>query len=189
MENEYRRTDSLAYATGSFQENLDEVSNKWSNNTKTIVDIGPKVIHDIRKVVKEKVDVAKQKKTILSNLSALGSLFNELEGINAEMFDLMTEMEGLDFPLKTPKQILSFCKKEEEAAELLQTITKNLSKTITFIENGDTEEELIENSLSSFETAFIDFQEKTLIRDELTSALKVELEKEHKKARKYLGIV
>ncbi|MFW9853387.1 MAG: hypothetical protein ACFFDS_10615 [Candidatus Thorarchaeota archaeon] len=101
----------------------------------------------------------------------------------------MTEMEGLDFPLKTPKKMLSFCKKEEEAAELLQTITKNLSKTITFIENGDTEEELIDNSLSSFETAFIDFQEKTLIGDELTSALKFELEKEHKKARKYLGIV
>jgi hypothetical protein len=126
----------------------------------------------------------------MSDLTNLGKQLTELESTNAEIYGLMIEMDGLDFPLKGPKKMMKISKQEEEEIGFLQTILRNLSKTMTFIEKeGNTEEELLMNSLKSFEDAFNQYQELTNQAIELFSFIAEELEKEHKKARKYLGIV
>jgi len=186
MSEKYRRTDSLAFATGAFQANLEEISKRWKNNTLQINDICPRVIQNIKE---SKVNTKTGKDKIMGYLSFLGTLFQDLEGITAEKYDLMIEMGGLDFPLKGPTKMMNQCEKEEESTELLQTIVQNLSKTVSFIEKGETEEELLANSLNSFETAYNDFNELVALGNQLTSYIKDELEKEHKKARKYLGFV
>ncbi|MHA2358094.1 MAG: hypothetical protein ACXABK_04945 [Candidatus Heimdallarchaeaceae archaeon] len=186
MSEEYRRTDSLAYATGAFQANLEEIYKRWKNNTLQINDICPRVIKGIKN---SKVNTKDGKDKILGYLSFLGTLFQDLEGITADKYDLMIEMGGLDFPLKGPTKMMKQCEKEEESTELLKTIIHNLSKTISFIEAGDTEEGLLSNSLNSFESAYKDFNELVTLGNQLSDYIKEELEKEHKKARKYLGFV
>ena len=190
MNEKYRRTDSLAYATGSFKNNLEEIIQRWSDIVISIADLGPKLIEDIKNMVKDKSRISSKKSETMTDLTNLGKLLNDLDSANANNYDLMIEMDGLDFPLKGPKEMMSICKQEEEEIGFLQTILKNLSKTMTFIEKGgDTEEELLMNSLKSFEDAFNQFQELCNDGIQLFSKIAEELEKEHKKARKYLGIV
>jgi hypothetical protein len=190
MNEKYRRTDSLAYATGSFKNNLEEVIQRWSDIVISIADIGPKLIEDIKNMIKNKSDISSKKTETMTDLSSLGKLLSELEDVNANNYDLMIEMDGLDFPLKGPKKMMAICKREEEEIGLLQTILRNLSKTMTFIDKeSDTEEELLLNSLKSFEDAFNQFQELCNEGIQLFSQIAEELDKEHKKARKYLGIV
>ncbi|NPD88651.1 MAG: hypothetical protein HGN29_07995 [Asgard group archaeon] len=189
MSEKYRRTDSLAYATGSFKNNLEDIIQRWSDIVISVVDVCPKIIEDIKNIMKNRTSVSSKKTEIMSDLTNLGKILSELEKINAENYGLMIEMDGLDFPLKGPKKMMQLCKDEEEEIGFLQTILRNLSKTMTFIEKGDTEEELLMNSLKSFEDAFNQFQELTNKAIQLFSNIAEELEKEHKKARKYLGIV
>ncbi|MCG3216359.1 MAG: hypothetical protein KAS63_06545 [Candidatus Heimdallarchaeota archaeon] len=189
MNANYRKTDSLAYATGSFKTILEEVNLRWTDNTSKIIELGKQVDFEISKALQKRQDTKQLKQEIISNLSNLGKLYSSIDEINKEKIDLMIEMEGLDFPLKTPRKILKQCKEEKKIADLLENFTSNLSKTVTFIENGITEEELIENSLNSFITTFNEFKEIVDLGSQLNSHLEEELDKEHKKARKYLGIV
>ncbi|MCG3226041.1 MAG: hypothetical protein H7645_03920 [Candidatus Heimdallarchaeota archaeon] len=189
MNEKYRRTDSLAYATGSFKNNLEDIIQRWSDIVISIVDVSPKLIEDIKNIVKNRTNASSKKTQIMSVLTNLGKLLADLEKVNAENYSLMIEMGGLDFPLKGPKKMITVCKDEEEEIGFLQTILRNLSKTMTFIEKGDTEEELLMNSLKSYEDAFNQFQELTDKAIQLFSYTAEELDKEHKKARKYLGIV
>jgi hypothetical protein len=189
MNEKYRRTDSLAYATGSFKNNLEDVIQRWTDIVLSIVDLCPKVMEDIKNIIKNRTDVSSKKTEIMSDLTSIGKLLGELEATNAENYDLMIEMDGLDFPLKGPKKMMTICKDEEEDIGSLQNILQNLSKTMTFIEKGNTEEELLLNSLNSFEEAFNKFQELANSAIQLFSTIAEELEREHKKARKYLGIV
>ena len=189
MSEKYRRTDSLAYATGSFKNNLEDIIQRWSDIVIGIVDVSPKLIEDIKNILKNRTDVSSKKTEIMSDLTNLGKLLADLEKVNEENYGLMIEMGGLDFPLKGPKKMIGFCKDEEEEIGFLQTILRNLSKTMTFIDKGDKEKELLMNSLKSYEDAFNQFQELTNKAIELFSYTAEELDKEHKKARKYLGIV
>jgi len=184
-----RKTDSLAYATGSFKTILEDVNLRWGDKTNKIIELGKQVNIDVSKALDSKKDSLSQKDDILSKLSSLGKLFSLMEIINKERMDLMIEMEGLDFPLKTLRKILILCKEEKQAMEMLENFASNLGKTVLFIENGKTEEELVSTSLNSFETAFNDFEELVNNGIQFNSHLNDELDKEHKKARKYLGIV
>ena len=189
MNEKYRRSDSLAYATGSFKSNLEDIIQRWTDIVLNIVDLCPKLIEDIKNIIKNRTNVNSKKNEIMSDLTNLGKLLSELENANAENYSLMIEMDGLDFPLKGPKKMMPICKDEEEDIGILQNILQNLSKTMTFIDKGNSEGELLLNSLNSFEEAFNNFQELVNTAIQLFSKIAEELEREHKKARKYLGIV
>ena len=189
MNTYHRKTDSLAYATGSFKTILEDVNHRWNDNTTKIIELGKQVNIDVSNALVSDNGPSTKKDTILSSLSSLGKLFSEMEIINKERIDLMIEMEGLDFPLKTPRRILKLCKEEKQTIDLMENFASNLSKTVLFIDNGNTEEELVSNSLNSFETAFNDFEELVDTGNQYNTRLNEELDKEHKKARKYLGIV
>ena len=83
---------------------------------------------------------------------------------------------------------MKLCKEENEAATMLENFTSNLSKTLTF-RNSGTDKELLDNSLNSFVTASSEYEELIILGNQLTYELKEELDKEHKKAKKYLGKV
>lgn len=186
MNTNLRRSDSLAHATGSFKDSLDEISNLWNEKTDKIIEICPRIIKGVKEVTNTTEDT---KTKIFEDLTNLGKLLNEMENINAEKQELMTEMEGLDFPLKNPKLIIKLCKEEIEAASLLENFTSNLSKTFTFTKTSDADSGLLENSLNSFESAYSEYEEIIILGNQLIYNLKEELDKEHLKAKKYLGKV
>ena len=184
-----RKSDSLAHATGSFKHNLDDLSLNWSENVDVLEELGPKIIGGINEAANSKKGNEDIKNLVKTYLTDFGKILNAMEKTNADMIDLMIEMEGLDFPLKNPKRILKLCEKEENNNKFLQNIVKNLSKTFSFVDAVKTDKELLMNSLQSFETAFSEFQEIADLGINLTANLKEELEKEHVKAKKYLGKV
>ena len=80
---------------------------------------------------------------------------------------------------------LKLCKRETETNKLLKTITHNLSKTMTFVDQSISDIELLVTSSKSFETAFTEYGEIIDISRFLTADLEKELDKEFKKALKY----
>jgi hypothetical protein len=184
-----RKTDTLAHSTGSFINSLKDVNTTWDEKTQEIISLSPEVIKDVKEVISSKGKEATKKDEIITNLSTLGTLCNELELVNAERVDLMIEMEGLDFPIKTPQKLLNLCKREDETNKLLKTIAHNISKTMAFIDQSVTDMELLETSWKSFESAFTEYNEIIDISRFLTANLEQELDKEFKKALKYGDIV
>ena len=188
MNYELRKSDSLAYATGSFKQNLGEINLRWNEHIVKLGDLGPQIIGGIN----ESIEVSKNEEiatVVKSSLSEFLQILTKMDKTNADMVDLMIDMEGLDFPLTTPKKILKLCEKEENNSKMLQNIIRNLSKTYNFLGKVKTDEGLLLNSLDSFERAFSDLKgiiEQSL---DLTDFLETELEKEHSKAKKYLGKV
>jgi len=184
-----RKSDTLAHTTGSFISILKDVNNVWDEKTQNIISLSPEVFRDVKEVISSKGKIVTKKEEIIANLATLCTLYNEMEHVSAERIDLMIEMEGLDFPIKTPKKLLDLCKRDLETNKLLKTIAHNISKTMTFIEKNVTYVELLENSLKSFESAFTDYNEIIDISRFLTADLEKELETEFRKARKYGDIV
>jgi hypothetical protein len=189
MHKNVRKSDSLAHATGSFMESIDEMSSLWNTDISEILEISPNIMGLIRNIISSKNKVEEKKKTIMEELTKLGELFNNMERINALMYDLLIEIDGLDFPLKMPRKLMKLSKEEEETTKLLQTFAQNLSKTMTFVGSGNIEEELLESSLKSYEAAYNDYNSIVENSREMLKELQSELDKEHKKARKYGDIV
>lgn len=189
MHKNVRRSDSLAHATGSFIESLEEMNSLWNTDVSEILEISPNVIVLIKEIISKKDKVGEKKKTIMNELTKLGELFNNMERIDALMYDLLIEIDGLDFPLKTPRKLMKLSKEEEETTKLLQTFAQNLSKTMTFVGSGKMEEELLESSLQSYESAYSDYSSIVERSREMLMDLQAELDKEHKKARKYGDLV
>ncbi len=188
MNYELRKSDSLAHATGSFKENLKEVNLRWNEHIVKLGNLGPQIIGGIN----ESIKVSKNEEVatrVTSSLSEFSQVLNSMDKINADIVDLMIDMEGLDFPLNTPKKILNLCEKEEDNSKMLQNIIRNLSKTYNFLDKVKTDKGLLLNSLNSFETAFSDLQAIIEQSLNLTTSLADELDKEHSKAKKYLGKV
>jgi len=188
MNYELRKSDSLAHATGFLKRNLKEVNLRWNEHIVKLGSLGPLIIEGIN----ESIEIGKNEEVatrVTSSLSEFSQVLNNMDKTNADMVDLMIDMEGLDFPLKTPKKILNLCEKEEDNSKMLQNIIRNLSKTYNFLDNVKTDKGLLLNSLSSFETAFSELQGIIKQSLELTALLETELEKEHSKAKKYLGKV
>jgi hypothetical protein len=157
MNYELRKSDSLAYATGSFKQNLEEVNLRWNEHIVKLGNLGPQIIGGIN----ESIEISKNEEVaarVTSSLSEFSQVLNSMDKTNADMVDLMIEMEGLDFPLKTPKKILNLCEKEENNAKMLHNIIRNLSKTYNFFDKVKKDKGLLLNSLNSFETAFSDLQ-------------------------------
>jgi len=184
-----RKSDTLAHTTGSFINILKDVNNVWDEKIQKIISLSPDVFRDVNEVISSKGKTVTKKEEIIANLATLCTLYNEMEHVSAERIDLMIEMEGLDFPIKTPKKLLNLCKRDVETNKLLKTIAHNISKTMTFIDQNITYVELLESSLKSFESAFTEYNEIIDISRFLTANLEKELEKEFKKARKYGDIV
>ena len=188
MNYELRKSDSLAHATGSFKQNLGEINLRWNEHIVKLGNLGPQIIGGIN----ESINVSKSEKTatvVKSSLSEFLQILTTMDKTNADMVDLMIDMEGLDFPLTTPNKILKHCEKEENNSKNLQNILRNLSKTYNFLGKVKTDKGLLLNSLNSFEVAFSDLQETIKQGLDLTAFLEKELEKEHRKAKKYLGKV
>ena len=188
MNYELRKSDSLAHATGSFKQNLEETNLRWNEHIVKLGDLGPQIIGGINDSIK--VRKTEEIATVVkSSLSEFLQVLNNMDKTNADMVDLMIDIEGLDFPLTTPKKILKLCEKEENNSKMLQNIIRNLSKTYNFLDKVKTDKGLLENSLNSFETAFSDLQKIIKQSIDLIALLETELEKEHRKAKKYLGKV
>ncbi|MBY9001009.1 MAG: hypothetical protein KGD64_08855 [Candidatus Heimdallarchaeota archaeon] len=188
MNYELRKSDSLAAATGSFKQNLEEVNLRWNKHIVKLGDLGPQIIGGINESISKK-NSDENKNIVKSSLAEFGKALGDMEKTNADMVDLMIEMEGLDFPLKSPKKILELCEEEENYYKRLQSIVSNLSKTFSFLDSEKTDRGLLINSLKSFEATFLDLQSMINRGLELTSYLEKELDKEHMKAKKYLGKV
>ncbi|TET79450.1 MAG: hypothetical protein E3J43_03420 [Candidatus Heimdallarchaeota archaeon] len=189
MNKNLRKSDTLAHTTGSFINILKDVNNVWDEKTQKIISLSPDVFRDVKEVISSKGKNVTKKEEIIANLTTLCTLYNEMEQVSAERIDLMIEMEGLDFPIKTPKKLLDLSKRDVEMNKLLKTIAHNISKTMTFIDQNITDVELLENSLKSFESTFTDYNEIIDISRFLTANLEKELEKEFQKARKYGDMV
>lgn len=185
MNKNLRKTDTLAHTTGSFINSLKDVNGTWDEKTQEILSLTPEVIRDVNEVISSKGKTISKKDTIITNLSTLGMLYNELELINGERVDLLIEMEGLDFPIKTPKKLLDLCKREVETNKLLKTIAHNISKTMAFVDQSITDMELLINSSSSFESTSTEYNEIIDVGRFHTANLEKELDKEFKKALKY----
>ncbi len=188
MNYELRKSDSLAHATGSFKQNLKEVNLRWNEHIVKLGNLGPQIIGGINESIKRSKN-EKVATIVTSSLSEFSQVLNSMDKTNAEMVDLMIDIEGLDFPLKTPKKILNLCEKEEDNLKMLHNIIRNLSKTYNFFDKVKKDKGLLLNSLNSFETAFSDLQEIIKQSLDLTALLVAELDKEHSKAKRYLGKV
>lgn len=188
MNYELRKSDTLAHATGSFKQSLEEIHLRWNEHIVKLGDLGPQIVRGVN----ESIEVSKSEEIatlVKSSLSEFSQILDRMDKTNADMVDLMIEIEGLDFPLKTPNKILKLCEKEENNSKKLQNIIRNLSKTYNFLGKVETDKGLLLNSLTSFETAFSDLQAIIEQGLNLTASLGTELEKEHSKAKKYLGKV
>ena len=188
MNYELRKSDSLAHATGSFKQNLKEINSRWNEHIVKLGDLGPQIIGGINESINTKSN-EENRNIVKSSLTEFGKVLIDMETTNANMVDLMIEMEGLDFPLKSPKKILNLCEAEESNSKLLQQIISNLSKTFSFVDSVKADKELLINSLKSFEMTFADLQSIIEQGLDLTAYLDSELTKEHKKAKKYMGKV
>ncbi|MHA1197928.1 MAG: hypothetical protein ACTSQF_01030 [Candidatus Heimdallarchaeaceae archaeon] len=189
MHKNVRKSDSLAHATGSFMESIEEMNSLWNTDISEILEISPSVIVLIKEIISSKDKTGAQKEKIMKELTKLGALFNNMERIDALMYDLLIEIDGLDFPLKSTRQLMKLNKEEVETAKLLQTFAQNLSKTMAFIETGNLEEELLTSSLKSYETAHNDYHTIVEKSRETMKNLQLELGEEQQKARKYGDIV
>ncbi|MCE7743252.1 MAG: hypothetical protein GOP50_12450 [Candidatus Heimdallarchaeota archaeon] len=189
MHKNVRKSDSLAHATGSFMESLEEMNSLWNTDISEILEISPSVIGLIKKIISSKDKTGVKKKEIMGELTKLGELFNNMERIDALMYDLLIEIDGLDFPLKTTRKLMKLNKEEVETTKLLQTFAQNLSKTMAFVESGNLEEELLTSSLKSYKTAYNDYNSIVKKSRELLKNLHLELDKEQQKARKYGDLV
>ena len=170
------------------QRNLEEVNFRWNEHIVKLGNLGPQIIGGIN----ESMKIGKNEEVaaiVTASLSEFSQVLNSMDKTNADMVDLMIDMEGLDFPLKMPKKILNLCEKEENNAKTLHNIIRNLSKTYNFLDKIKTDKGLLLNSLNSFETAFSNLQQIIEQSYDLTALLVTELEEEHSKAKKYLGKV
>ena len=97
MNYELRKSDSLAYATGSFKQNLGEINLRWNEHIVKLGDLGPQIIGGINESIKgsknEEIAIV-----VKSSLSEFLQILTRMDETNAEMVDLMIDMEGLDFP-------------------------------------------------------------------------------------------
>ncbi|MHA1303391.1 MAG: hypothetical protein ACTSQE_00875 [Candidatus Heimdallarchaeaceae archaeon] len=184
MKNKIRKTDSLAYATGTFLNSLELFQERWNEATSQIKKEGPIIIEKINRAISspEKSDL---KNGIIKSLSSLGSLFTTFEKIYADQYVLMTEIDGLEFPIKTAQELLEQCKVEEAKAAIVRNVVQNLSKTISFYNAGNSDLELIKSSLKSFEEEFSEYKNLIEKSEKLLKKLSKELNDEHDKAKKY----
>ena len=189
MHKNIRKSDSLAHATVTFMESLKEMETLWNNDISDILKISPDVIALIKEIISSKGKSGFNKEKIMNMLTKLGELFNNMERINALMNDLLIEVDGLDFPLKTPRVLMKLNNEEEDLTQVIQNVVQNISKTMTFFESSKMDLELLESSLKSFETTYNEYSELITNYRELMNKLHIELDKEHKKARKYGDIV
>ncbi len=189
MHKNVRKSDSLAHATGSFMESLEEMNSLWNTDISEILEISPNVISLIKEVITSKGKTISEKENIMKELTKLGELFNNMERIDGLKYDLLIEIDGLDFPLKTTRLLIKQNKDEEQTTKLLQTFAQNLSKTMTFVESSKTDAELLESSLKSFESTYDEYYKIVTSGKELLKNLHEELEKEQQKARKYGDVV
>ena len=189
MHKNVRKSDSLAHETGTLRENLDEMNTLWNTDVSEILEIMPQVIVLIKEIISSKGKTGEKKEQVMSKLSKLGELYNNMERIDALMYDLLIEIDGLDFPLKNPKKLMKLSKEDTETIKLLQTFAKNISKTITFVGSSNLEVELLESSLKSFESSYNDYTNVVEKSRELLKDLQTELDNEHMKARKYVDYV
>lgn len=189
MHKNVRRSDSLAHEIESFIENLEEMNKLWDTDISEILEISPKVVDLIKEIKASKDQTGNKKEMVKTDLTKLGELFNNMERIDALMYDLLIEIEGLEFPLKSTRKLMELNKEEEENNKLLQTFAQNISKTITFVGDKSVDSELLSSSLNSFENAYNDYCKIVERSRELISNLRLELDKELKKARKYGDIV
>ncbi len=189
MHKNVRKSDSLAHATGSFMESLEEMNSLWNTDISEILEINPTVIGLIKEIVSSKNKTGDKKEKIMNELTKLGELFNNMERIDALLYDLLIEVDGLDFPLKSTRKLMKLNKEEVETTKLLQTFAQNLSKTMTFAGSGSMEVELLSSSLKSYESAHNDYYNIVTESRELMKQLQLELNKEQQKARKYGDLI
>ncbi|MHA1115267.1 MAG: hypothetical protein ACTSRR_03795 [Candidatus Heimdallarchaeaceae archaeon] len=185
MKNKIRRTDSLAYATGSIIESFQTYYEKWNDTVSKLENLGPIIIEKINKALKEKNSLNKLKNGVVKHLSSLGSLFSMLDEIYADGHVLMMEIDGLDFPVKTAQEIIKHNKKEQFKTETIRTVVKNLSKTIIFFNENGGDTQLIQSSLSSFNEEFKEYKKIISKTRKLLEKLNNELNENHNKAKKY----
>ena len=184
-----RKSDSLAYSTEFFRNSLEQMNKKWNQFADQVCKICPDTISHLTQLIESKVDVSKVKDLILKDLTELGRVLNSLEKINADRYNLLIEIEGLDFPPKSTKKLLSLSKEENVALSMLENFSSNLSKTVTFIDNEKSNYGLLRNSLQSFENSYKNYEELIILTNQFNFKLLEELEKEFNKAQKYLGKV
>ena len=108
-----RKTDSLAHATGSFIGNLKEIRKKWTDESQQIVDDVKKILRSFKQSNENQEEFAEIKEEVLLTLQNLGKTLNNMEEIIAGTYTLMVEIDGLDFPLKTPKKMIILAKKRK----------------------------------------------------------------------------
>ena len=184
-----RKTDSLAHATGSCIGNLKEIRKKGTDESQQIVDDVKKILRSFKQSNENQEEFAEIKEEVLLTLQNLGKTLNSMEETIAGTYTLMVEIDGLDFPLKTPKKMMNISKKEEDVIALLKNVAQNISKTLSFVQNDQTSLGLFENSLNSLETSYEDYVRVIKQTSTLLDALDDELDKEHKKAKKTLKYV
>lgn len=184
-----RKTDTLAHATGSFMRNLKEIRKKWTDKSQQIVDDVKKIHTSFKLSNVKQEEFTELKKDMLLTLQNLGKTLNVMEETMAERYTLMVEIDGLDFPLKTPKKMMNISRKEEDVILQLKNVVQNISKTLSFVENDQTSMGLFENSLNSLETSYEDYVSVNKKTSTLLDTLDDELYKEHKKAQKTLKYV
>ncbi len=184
-----RKTDSLAHATGSFMHNLKEIRKKWTDKSQQIVDDVEKIHTSFKQSNENQEEFADLKEDVLLTLQNLGKTLNVMEEIIAGIYTLMVEIDGLDFPLKTPKKMMNISKKEEDVIALLKNVAQNISKTLSFVQNDQTSLGLFENSLNSLKTSYEDYVRVRKQTSTLLDTLDDELDKEHKRAQKTLKYV
>ncbi len=190
MVEKVRITDSLAHETGSLKKNLLDVINVRSEYFTKTSEISPKLVKNIKEALKNPTKIENLEPNIKGALSQFGEILNNMENSNADEYQLMIEIEGLDFPLKHHKSALHAIKQDEEIIKNVQNVAKNLSKSTSFFANDDTTKQLITHSLTSFEEAYDKFKNHSKNTMNLLERLSKELEVEHKKARdKYKNIL
>ncbi|MHA1685025.1 MAG: hypothetical protein ACTSYD_01325 [Candidatus Heimdallarchaeaceae archaeon] len=185
-----RRTDSLAYDTGTFKNIVGEIRKRWDLYSNSFITNGEHIIEEIKQMCNnQETQDQKHLDTIVDRLAKFGEALGELEKFHADRYDFLTELEGLEFPLKQTKKLISLHKKESDLLKSLETFAQNLSKTISFYENTETEIELIINSLKSFESTFKEYV--TIVNEYQKTFMELhkELDEKHKKAQKYLDFV
>lgn len=184
-----RRTDSLAYDTGTFKNIVESIRERWSTYSDSFISTGQFIIDESRKMCQTAKADPKKLQEVVDSLAKFGEYLNELEKFHAERYDFLTELEGLEFPLKQTKKLIKLHKQETDLLKSLETFAQNLSKTISFYGSSDTEKELIDNSLKSFESTLKEYI--TILKEYQDTFMELheDLKKEHKKAQKYLDFV
>jgi len=184
-----RKSDSLAHETGYFKNSVDELKKEWMQYTNQLIDYGPEIINLSRALSQTNEKIDENKKKLTEMLSNFARILEQLEQRHSEHYQLLTEIDGLDFPLKSPEKMLKILEKDQDLIKNMKNVIKNLNKTISFYGNDTTDKELLSNSIKSFEEAFNEYSGLCKEYNKTLQSLAEELKKEHDRAKKYNDFV